>query len=103
MGPLFAGLVLLLIAVVAEIFAIGSFPFSITAWPYPVRLVSAGLGILLSLRGLRLIAYSQFVSHGGIVMIAVGRTGPDARRYDEFVALLKDTIAACQVKRDGAP
>ena len=50
----------------------------------------------------RRIEYTQFVSHNGIAMLDVARSGPDRRRYDEFVALLKDAIAACQVKRDGA-
>lgn len=69
--------------------------------PFAVGLLIIGLFICCFYGGR--IEYTQFVSHTGIAMLDVARSGPDRRRYDEFVALLKETIAACQLKRDRAP
>lgn len=57
-------------------------------------------GAAISAYCVRRVEFTQFVSHTGIAMLDVARSGPDRRRYDEFVAMLKDTIAACQAKKE---
>lgn len=71
--------------------------------PTPFAVVHLIVGLFICCYYEMRIEYTQFVTHAGIAMLDVTRSGPDQRRYDEFVAILKDAILACQEKASGVP
>ncbi|MCC7424974.1 MAG: hypothetical protein IT428_32280 [Planctomycetaceae bacterium] len=44
------------------------------------------------------VEYVRFKTKAGVVVLDVGRSGPDKRQFDSFVTELRDRISACQTK-----
>ena len=50
------------------------------------------IGLLLCLANIRPTEYVQFQNDVGVVILDVGRVGPQAAEFDDFVSILIDRI-----------
>lgn len=92
------GILMIVAAIPAGLYAY----FGTTYLESPVAMVVAFslafVGTVISLFTVRKVEYTRFLSHAGVPILDIGRCGPDVARYDEFVRIVTDAIAAAQVQ-----
>jgi hypothetical protein len=54
------------------------------------------IAIFYLLASLRRIEFASFRNHSGVILLDIGRVGPDSNQYEEFVSLLVQRIQSSQ-------
>ncbi|HEY4261353.1 MAG TPA: hypothetical protein VGM98_14395 [Schlesneria sp.] len=91
------GIIMLLLSLVS--FALMA--RSLSDQDYVTTCASTGLalgfvGSVIGFKTFSKVEFSQFQSHGGIVILNVSKAGPDRLKFDDFVGLLAAQIRAAQ-------
>lgn len=83
--------------------AIGGIAFLTQPWFLIVFGVMASFGLVLVAATIRPVEFATFHTDAGVAVLDVGRSGPQAAEFDEFIAYLIERIAASKAGASPPP